>query len=434
MSSYKKYPPVGEAEDITTVMSIYKERQDEYRKRKLNNLKELAPIKCLPSYLVRTFQDYVANREDLAQFERYVIGAWERAGLDQGKAKAVLERLYSVGPEIYDHLDKAMLYWPVKSLDGKLVKDFKEVQWTEFLKDGIDPQRIRSAFSTGQVADLSQREKDFIECHVSTYKMGQDGTQIAAVAEKTQWLMEPTTGKYIFSEEYKAAKVFNNLTEVAHYVDSLAGETPAPPEKKVCSYYWKVNQLGHKIDSFAEATGDDPVFIVNVFKRVDSVPGLENLLASSHVLKPKANEKHKDFRPNFEELYDPKSEYLGTERPVVVVSAFEDDQYFSNDTKAYIEFGLEVADRLSSFDPTGYGSIGVAILQIAWSVVKFVDWLDDDDFIGTVSYEFIPSMIPDGTGDGNLFSKQVDMKVSNGKSSWRYRIEFVSRGVVYITQ
>ncbi len=159
---------------------------------------------------------------------------------------------------------------------------------------------------------------------------------------------------------------------------------------------------------------------------------MEILLEKPYIYKPEENEKHNNFRSKFMELYHPYNDYMGTERPVVVVSAFEDDQYFSEETKGYVSFGLELASRIALLDPSGVTNIVISVLRIAWAIVCFIDWMDENDYIGTTTYQFFPTLIPEGTDRSHPYSKEVDITLRKGKSIWKYRIEFISRGVVYI--
>jgi hypothetical protein len=433
MCPYTRYKPISAKFSPSQVLENHNAILKDYQAKKQKFLKDCSPIKCLPSFLTRTLQDYVSNAKEISQYEQMVINAWENAGLDQGKAKAVLERLYTI-PDFYAHLDLKVLSRAHKLLDKGLVKDLAGVKWSAFLEKRIDPNRLKNALKAGSDAGLSEREKDFIRAHSATYEPEAKEANIAKVGEMTGFLFSKTSGKYVVCEAYKPAKVFEDLASLAKYAEAAASQPPPPPEKKVCAYNWRVSQLGHKIEGYSELTGDDPVFIVNLFKYSDFSPRMENLLEEPHIYKPKDDEKHSHFRPEFCELYRTYNDFLGTERPVLVVTAFENDQWFSDDTKMYAKFGLELASRVASLDPTGFTSLGVAIITLAWSIVCFLDWLDDDDYIDTTTYQFFPSWIPEGTDSSHPYTKEVDITLRKGYSIWKYRIQIVSRGVVYITQ
>jgi len=337
--------------------------------------------------------DYLSSEAKLSAYQRYVINAWERAGLDKGDAHKAISRLYGIGPTLFQKLDKSYLSGGTENLDKRLRKDVSKIDWNKYFshKKVLSPNRIQRAIDTGNLNKVTKKEKSFLNNLAKTYKKRDWrgfllDKETKGIASR---LVAKKSGKYLIKLGQLAdAEHFMDYNSWKKVAEILLQQREEPePEIKLCSYEWSLERISHRIVKCEEYTGDDPVFVYSCF--LYTGVGLPWKVSGPEVYKPAEHEKHSNWRVSEKDIYPTYGLHYSDvpERPLLVVTAIEDDQYFSDDTAAAVEFGLDVASMIAAADPTGISSIVITIMDIAWEVVKLLDWLDDDDVVGTSVWE-----------------------------------------------
>lgn len=439
MSTYKLFKPLSAEADLNNVLEVNKDRQSTRIQKKLKLLEDLKPIKCLSSFLVRALHDYVTGERNSSLYERQVMAAWERAGLNKGSAARALQNLYSLGPQLFQKLDAHYLSGAPDRLDARLVADVSRINWNEYFNSTrvLSADRLSKALKSGSMIGLKPREKAFVSGLTRTYKKRSwrqftSDEKTKSIADR---IIRPIKSKYYLTTPRMEVYKFKAKRDLSDWIASIIDQPePQEPEMEMTCYDWYIDRLGHRIVQYDEATGDDPVFIYTLFRHSETASPAQ--LVGPVVYKPPDNEKHNNFRSSVSRIYPSSGAefFWAYERPLLIVSAFEDDQWFSDDTQAYVDFGTDIASMVASLDPTGYASIIVTIWDITWDVLLFLDWLDDNDYVGTAVYEFNIDLIPETVGRDNPFVHQVDLRMSGSGSTWDFRIRMTVKGAMFVPE
>lgn len=455
MSTYETYKTFSELSDPKIVSKVNAERLKQYKNRKLKLLKRLAPLKSPLSFLIRTLHDYAFSEIEPSRYQTVLINAWEAAGLDRKAANRTLTRLYSIGPQLFSNLNSKYFKLPSNSIDKRLFADISKIDWQKYFESPniISPKRISTALETKSDEKLTEKEKYFIRGYMHSYRKKSWKTfvndqeareavhRLVKIPRQRYYVVDNRSGKTIALKstegEFRiddASSPYHNQAVSSEMLQSIL--TPEQPAKQVVCYDWWFWRLGHRISSYSEATGDDPVFIYSAYVCSDTSSPVK--IAGPEVYKPKDDEKHSHFRESFSRIHPPlpgaipsprSNEFLANEYIVFRLDAIEDDQYFDDDTAGYIDFGFRVAGAITRLDPTGITSIVVAIGEIAWSVVKLIDWLDDDDYVGNYVFQLHPSHLP-VQEDMYPWGFVRDLTIYNRPYVWSFRIQNVVQNVI----
>lgn len=432
MSKYKKFKPLSLETNPSNILNVNKERLATYKKSKNALLTRLEPLNCLQSFLIRTMHDYVSSEAKLSAYQGYIINAWERAGLNRGDANKVISRLYGLGPTLIQKLDKNYLSRKTVNLDQRLRRDVSKIDWNKYFshKKVLSPNRIQRAIETGNLNRVTKKEKAFLSNLAKTYKKRSWRSfvidkKLKGIASR---LITEKRGKYLIKlGKQSEAEHFMDFNSWKDKVKGIIQVQEPEPEIELCSYEWYLERIGHRIVKYDEATGDDPVFVYTCFLSTGIGPLLK--VSGPEVYKPDANEKHDNWRESIKDIFPTLYVHHSDvpEHPILVVTAIEDDQYVSNDTQAFVDFGLDVANMLAMLDPTGIASIAVAIIDIAWEIVMIIDWLDENDIVGTSFWELPIETIhkpPEGEYVTQPYSFSPVLGFEGSGSHWEFKIKF----------
>jgi hypothetical protein len=455
MSTYETYKPFYQLSDPKIASKVNAERLKIYKSKKLKLLKNLAPLKSPMSFLIRTLHDYAFSETEPSKYQTVLLNAWEGAGLNRDAANRALTRLYSLGPQLFSNLNSKYFSLPANSIDKRLFADVSKIDWQKFFKSPnvISPERLSTALKTKNDEKLTKKEKNFIRGYMHAYRKKSWKTFVndKEAFEAIQRLVEIPRKRYYVSDNRSGKSIALKNEEGEFRIDdvsspyhnrALSSEVlqsiliPEVSSKQVVCYDWWFWRLGHRIASYSEATGDDPVFIYSAYVCSETASPVK--IAGPEVYKPKPDEKHSNFRESFSRIHPPlpgavqslrSNEFLANEHIVFRLDAIEDDQYFDDDTAGYIDFGFKVAGAITRLDPTGLTSIVVAIGEIAWAVVKLIDWLDDDDYVGNYVFALYPNHLP-VQEEMYPWGFVRDLTIYNRPYVWSFRIQNVVQNVI----
>jgi len=264
-----------------------------------------------------------------------------------------------------------------------------------------------------------------------------------------QRLIEPASRFYVYDrEQHKEIKLSQTDLRIdeadsPYYARELDASTLReaieyrPPEPPPACFDWFLDRLGHRIHSYSESSGDDPIFVYSAWVLRDDVA--PERLTNPQVYKPADDEKHDNFRPSFRTIFPPAPDewqsgrgnlFYSNEVLMLRIDAIEDDDYFGDDTEAAIEFGFDVASKIAAVDPTGISGIVVGIGEIAFQIIMFIDWLDDDDYIGCYNYTLWSDWLPKDE-ESYPWSHQPWIILRRGDSHWEFRVKSEVRSAVF---
>ncbi len=440
MNKFQKYRPLSSENNLNNLLNVNKARLLRYNETKEALFKRLKPLKCLQSFLLRTMHDYISSEPKLSTYQRYIIDAWEKSGLDKGNAHKVVSRLYGIGDGLFQNLDKRYLSGGTEKLDMRLRKDVSKINWNEYFSHEkvLSPYRIQQAIDRKNVNLATPIEQSFLNNITKAHKKRTWRSLITDKKTKpiVSRLVVPQNGNYLIKlgNQLEAENYSNFNLWKERMKELLQSEYEQKPEIKLCSYEWSLQRIAHRIVKYDEATGDDPVFIYSSL--LYSGIGLPSPISDTEVYKPATNEKHSNWRGNIKDIYPKNGIHYSEvpERPLLLVIAMEDDQYFSNETASYVDFGFEVARMLASVDPSGISSIIVTIVDVVWDIVKFVDWLDDDDLVGISIWELdLNDFVKPAEGEyfTEPYSYWPTLNFEGSGSHWQLRIRINIHGASF---
>ena len=372
-------------------LRLLKEREVFALNRGLGSLDRFKAIRFIPSLILRTLNDGLhRNSSSLSSFERSLLSAWAKVGLTRRHALEQVQRFYMMGNQAMEKLDRAYFELPVGDLDAKIVGDIRNAKFQDYYADKqLSPFRIESALSSRNLHALRPAEKQLFE---SVLLSGLGGT----TAEKISTAIASRSYMSAFSRGIKA-KDWRTMA-----AEAMAAGGPPP----VTFYKLRAALDQYKIITSKDHIGGkaDPRFIINSFF-VPTAYFSPNAPYSSW--KITYNSLGDDVSPcdwksyadlcaillpvcqmfpwlPFESMcdlvvFDPSCDWAVGTKPLIVVNAFEDDTLISDETRKYMDFGLSVAEKIAPFDPTGVSIVVVAIYELVWDLLCWLDDLDKDD-------------------------------------------------------
>ena len=448
MATYEYFKPYEKMENPLDAFRIYSKQTKIYKTKLLCLLKRFEVCKSLPSFLIRTLHDYVSGETRLSQYQRIIINLWEQSGLGKPAAGNALYRFYSIGQELFSYLDFHYFSEPTSRLDRRFKVDATKLDWSKyFTSDGVlSPIRLSEALRTSSMKNLTIREKDFAReiMRINKKRSWRTFTQDYKAATSLQCIIKEPLPRYYIADRKsgKVLKLSDTQFRIADNRSNYLGkdisnkaleeffiQEEAPSKELACFDLW-LYRLGHKIDEYSEVTGDDPVFVYSAYVLSETAP--PEIIAGPEVYIPKDDEIHTNFRSNIKRiypelagniLYNRENLFHANETLILMVDAIEDDDWFSDETEEYIDFGFRTANAISSLDPTGITGVIVAIGELAWEVVKLFDKLDDDDYIGRSMYFLYPNILPEDSSN-YPWSREWDLIFRKGDDLiWRFRIK-----------
>jgi len=454
MASYDALRKISAIRDVGELVTINAARFAKYKKKKLALLSRNKLIKYIPSFLIRTLHDYVTGEQKISHYQQLMLDSWERSGLNKDSAHRVLQRLYGIGPQLFTRLDKDYFSGSPSVLDKRFFHDLSKTNWKKYfsLPHILSPMRLQSALDSGSEDGLTAREKDYVKGIYMTHKKKKWSTFVRSKQGKEYMsqLIKPSSRFYVYDRQHRKAvrlaerdmsideidsPYYGREPDAQTLLDAIEYTRPEPPP---ACFDWFLNRLGHRIHSYSEASGDDPIFVYSAWMlRNNESP---ERLTDPQVYWPASDEKHNNFRPSFRTIFPPAAGewssgrgnlFYSNEVMMLRVDAIENDDYFSNDTEAAVNFGFEVASKIASVDPTGISSIIVALGEIAWLVVMIIDYLDDDDYIGSYNYTLWPEWMPKQASD-YPWSTIPWIILRKDDSVWEFRVKSEVRTAIFI--
>lgn len=155
-------PEVQLGPHLTQNVANIKETNKLKRKRSIESLKKLKDVNFIPSFLLRTLNDYLHNDlSELSKLQRTIITFWLTAGLGKKEASEQIMKLYGLGVEVADGIE--IEYFTIKreELDKRFIEDIKNADLTTYFNNPkkISPIRIANALKVGSDQDLKKAEK-----------------------------------------------------------------------------------------------------------------------------------------------------------------------------------------------------------------------------------------------------------------------------------
>jgi hypothetical protein len=311
--------------------------------------------------------------------------------------------------------------------------------------------RLQAALDSGSEARLTMREKDYVAGIYKTQKKKKWSTFARSRQGKAYMgqLIQPSSRYYVYDRNQRKAvrlaerdmsideidsPYYGREPDAQTLLDSIDYTVAEPPP---ACFDWFLNRLGHRIHSYSEASGDDPIFVYSAWVLRDYES--PQRLTDPQVYWPASDEKHSHFRPSFRTIFPPAADEWSSDRGnlfysnevlMLRVDAIENDDYFSDDTEAAVSFGFDVAGKIASVDPTGISGIVVALGEIAWQVIMFIDYLDKDDYIGSYNYTLWPEWMPK-QASSYPWSQQPWIILRKDDSVWEFRVKSEVRSAIF---
>ena len=428
MPRYPKYGQINLGEP-SRMNQVGAERARRFSSNKLKLFKRLHPVKELPSFLIRTLHDYAVGRTRLSAFQSRVIQAWERAKLNRSNARQCVERLYACEDDLFPQMEERIFSVQDGDLDVTIGRALAEADWRSYFESNalISPIRLAESLHNRTIEGLNVKERLLISDILASYG---DSVDLAGMtnesSRKISRLIVRPPSRFVLSDRKGRRAIAitgideatGGLVDVSQLFEEDERTTPTCRD-------WRCDRLGHRIVTYDEATGDDPVFVYSAFRISETAS--PSRIVGPEVYKPADDEKHDNFRESFKNIFpgktgDDENNFFSDETNLLVVNAWEDDQWFSDDTEKYIDFGLDLSQQICALDPTGVSETIIGIIEVAWDIVKILDWLDDDDYVGENFYSLGVDQLPQ-SDDAYPWSEERDLVFGReSNSTWLLRI------------
>ena len=227
------------------------------------------------------------------------------------------------------------------------------------------------------------------------------------------------------------------ISSTLHELLASQSEPPGHYEYELLCYKLRATVNKLKLDTNDDGVKGDvePVFVINGFyyeySRLKSTPTItitlndvEDTDIGSWISFPEA---YANLLPIFA-----GNDYLGEgSNPIIVVSAFEDDQLVSDDTRRYMDYGLDLAQTAATLDPTGISTTLVSIVSLAWDIVLFLDWLDADDMFIPSAWQLDETLLTNiqDNQDEIEFLPRFFLEEEGGGNRWHFEVKAVANNI-----
>lgn len=385
MSKKKIFPKIEigakafSGQSIGQHQSILKERESRLTKRFVPNVARFKAVPFLPSFILRTLNDslYIPPK-NLSSLQKTFLMAWTRSGLGKRQAIEQLQKFHKTSRNILPLLNKRYFEVATDKIDDLFVKDIRNTDWTPYLDSKpIAASRIRKALRSNTTRGLNKAEKLFITsaCDLS-----------------------PTHGTSALNEFWRRG--------IGAY---FGDHRPPPPPEDIVDIYsfsgrimrWRLHNSSDHLSGNA-----DPVFIIQTFYHqygfADSPGGIKS--AGTRVLRLGDDVSASNSWTNYDDwaaclaqlstnpvigsafadllvppdIVDETRTVCSPANPTVIVNAFEDDDWISEDTEFYFDFATDVAAQVTAL-VGGPVAVVFSVINVAWDLLCLLDSLDEND-------------------------------------------------------
>jgi len=172
MASYGILKPISTINEPRDLTEVNSKRFEKFKTNKIALLKRNQLVKFIPSFLIRTLHDYVTGEQEKSRYQSLLLDSWQRCGLNEDSARTVLERLYGIGPQLFDLLDKSYFEGSPHALDKRFFRDLTRANWDKYFSSPhlLSPMRMKEALKSGSDEMLTEREKAFTAGIYQTHK------------------------------------------------------------------------------------------------------------------------------------------------------------------------------------------------------------------------------------------------------------------------
>lgn len=399
---------------------VLKQRETRASKRFVANIARFRGVPFLPSFLLRTLNDslYTAPK-NLSSLQKTFLGAWTRSGLGKRHAIEQLKKFHNVSAEANRLLDQQYFALAPKDIDRVFLEGVRKTDWTPYLDSKpIAAARLRKALKGNTTNELNAPEKLFLTTACDL----QPNQHVVALKE----FLRRGLGQYI-------------------------GASPEPPSADAPSIYrfdgritrWRLLTSSDHISGNA-----DPVFIIQTFYYspgwLDSPGGILN--AGTRILRPGDDvpaspnwTSYDDWAALLEwaatipivgsafadllvpaDIVDDTPTVCKGANPTVIVNAFEDDDWISEDTESYVDFATDVAAKVSML-AGGLTSTVFSVINLAWDLLCLLDSLDENDRFTPQAWVLPEDQIAHQPMSEYL--KTFDLNEVDGSNRWQIEVK-----------
>lgn len=399
---------------------VLKQREARAAKRFESNVRRFRDVPFLPSFLLRTLNDslYVAPK-DLSTLQKTLIGAWIRSGLGKRHTIEQLQKFHETSPETVRLLDRRYFELATKDIDRLFLESVRKTDWTPYLDSKpIAASRFRKALKSGTTNVLNASEKLFLTT-ACDLKPNQG---IAALKE----FQRRGLGQYI----------------------GIAPEQPSPDAPNFYNFSGRITRWRLLTSSDHIGGNADPVFIIQTFYNssgwLDSPGGIQS--AGTRILRPGDDVAASQNWTNYDDwaalleqaatipivgsafadllvpadIVDDTPTVCKGANPTVVVNAFEDDDWISEETENYIDFATDVAARVALL-AGGLTSTVFSVINLAWDLLCLLDSLDENDRFAPQAWVLPENQI--AHQPVSEFPKTFDLSEVDGSNHWQIEVK-----------
>jgi hypothetical protein len=378
---------------------------------------------------LRTLNDSLhVPPKNLSSLQRTFLTAWVRSGLGKRHAIEQLQKLHKASRETLPFLDRRYFEVATDKIDSIFVAGIRQTDWTPYLDSKpIAASRIRKALKGNTTSVLNESEKLFLTSACD---------------------LQP-------NQDHAALKEFQQRG-LGQYI----GIQPAqPPANAVDIYSFSGRVTRWRLLTSSDHIGGnaDPVFIIQTFYNsagfVDSPGGIRS--AGTRVLRlgddVSANQNWTSYDDwaallgqlatlpvvgsAFADLLVPPDIVDDTPtvcsgaNPTVIVNAFEDDDWISEDTENYVDFATDVAAQVAAL-AGGLTSTIASVINIAWDLLCLLDSLDEDDRFNPQAWALPENQITNKPVSD--FVKSFDLNEIDGSNHWQIEVKLSVTGPVFL--
>jgi len=416
-------------EAIAQRQRVLKERDLRLTKRFVPNIARFKGVPFLPSFLLRTLNDslHVPSR-NLSSLQRAFLTAWTRSGLGKRNAIQQMEKFHKTSKEVFPLLDRRYFELGADKLDGLFVQDIRETDWTPYLDSkSVSASRLGKALKGNTTSVLNATEKLLLTsaCDLPPNQ------HVAALKE----FQRRGLGRYI-------------------------GVQPPPPPPGTVDIYsfsgrtmrWRLLTSSDHISGNA-----DPVFVIQTFYYsagfADMPAGLHS--AGSLVLRPGDDVSASQNWTNYDnwaallaqaatlpligaafadllvppDIVDDTPTVCSGANPTVIVNAFEDDDWISDETENYIDFATDVATQVAALIGGPVATV-MSVVDVAWDLVRALDSLDENDRFTPQMWALPESQITNQPV--SEFLKIFDLNEIDGTNQWQIEVKLTVTGPIFL--
>jgi hypothetical protein len=364
----------------------------------VKNLEKLKPMDHIPALLLRTLNDYFIEgtpKERLSAFQSRIIDIWNKNKLTQDDANSIMSNFYIsnlTGESVASKLEQKILQVPLKDLDKTFNGLNNEERISKYFENStVSPVRIKQALETKDYSSLTKIEKEYVE------RYDEQKLKLIFSPGKTNYKESDTRQRdedeyYMFSSNY-----------YSYQLDQTADGIKGTVEPVFLTFsFYKDTFRDELVSTYASVKPVKPVL-----EKIEAAP-VPYYVESKDEIILSSNDRDEVFF------------LLGALRlnkgdiPIIVGGAIEDDTYFADSTKKYINLAFEIV----SYFAIGTFATVLSIAKFVWDLLCLIDALDKDDLFYNETFTLDETIIPT---DGHYNYYLIE---EHGDNRWHLKISY----------